>query len=108
MKEAEILSEVMIEIGSIPGVLAWRNNTGMIKSADGRFVRFGTPGSPDVIVIAGGKFVGLEVKTERGRLSPRQRKWRAACETAGGIYAVVRDAHSAFMVVMDAIHGDEV
>lgn len=107
MREAQILAEVMVEIGAIEGVLAWRNNTGMARAGDGRIVRFGMPGSPDVIVIAGGRFVGLEVKTERGRQSSAQKRWQQACEAAGGVYAVVRSSREAWLVVMDALHGDD-
>jgi len=107
VKESEIMAEIMVEVGAIEGVMMWRNNTGMIKSADGRFVRFGQPGSPDLIAIANGKFVGLEVKTPKGRVSPVQRKWRAACEAAGGRYAVVRSAHDAWAAIMDALHEDD-
>ena len=107
MTEAEIWAEVMIEIGAIRGVMAWRNNTGMGRAGDGRIVRFGMVGSPDVLVIAGGRFVGLEVKTERGRQSEAQRRWAAACEAAGGRYAVVRSGREAWLAVMDALHADD-
>lgn len=72
-------------------VMAWKNNTGATSTAGGGFVRYGLPGSPDIIgVLPGGKFIGIEVKTGAGRLSELQAAFRIAVENAGGVYLVVR------------------
>lgn len=68
----------------------WRNNTGAMKSPHGGFYRFGTPGSPDIIVIMNGDFIGLEVKTKSGRQSPDQKEFERAVKDAGGEYYVIR------------------
>lgn len=71
----------------------WRNNSGaMVSEYNGkkRFMRFGEVGSPDICVIKGGQFIGLEVKNEKGRLSKDQENWGAECILAGGKYYVVR------------------
>jgi hypothetical protein len=49
------------------------------------------PGVPDVLLITGGQYFGIELKTEKGRLSPAQRAAHEAIEKAGGHVAVCRN-----------------
>lgn len=46
----------------LSGIVAWRNNTGAAKSPDGkRFIRFGEPGSPDIIgCLPDGRLLAIE------------------------------------------------
>jgi hypothetical protein len=76
---------------ALRGYFYWRNNTGAFKAAHGGFYRFGTPGSPDIMLIKGGKFIGIEAKAGSGRLSPAQIEFQRLCEANGGEYIV---AHS--------------
>ena len=49
------------------------------------------PGWPDFIcILPGGRFCGIELKTDKGRLSPAQEAFQAACDEAGGLYIVCR------------------
>ncbi len=68
----------------------WRNNSGALKTATGGFVRFGTPGSPDFIVVKDGYFIGLEVKAGSGRLSEAQKAFRDMIKQNGGEYYEIR------------------
>jgi hypothetical protein len=56
----------------LKGRFLWRNNSGAFKTERGGFYRVGTPGAPDIIGWVDGKFVGLEVKTAKGKLSGDQ------------------------------------
>lgn len=47
-------------------------------------------GLPDIIVVAGGLFFALEVKTKIGRQSPDQKEFEALVKKHGGKYFVVR------------------
>lgn len=47
-------------------------------------------GLPDIICCYNGRFVGLEVKTDRGRLRPKQKLTLTRIRKAGGVAAVVR------------------
>lgn len=49
-----------------------------------------TPGVPDVVGCYRGRFIGIEIKTPQGRMSPHQEKWRQLIEEAGGIYIMAR------------------
>jgi hypothetical protein len=50
-----------------------------------------TPGVPDIICIVNGVFIGIEVKTPKGKLSVHQEQFKKNIEEARGIYLVARD-----------------
>jgi hypothetical protein len=98
--ESRILHDVRLALGTEPGLVLWRNNVGLAVEADGRRVRYGlAPGSADLIGMLNGRFVALEVKTDRGRLTSEQREWLALVQRMGGLAAVVRSAEGARAVV---------
>jgi hypothetical protein len=73
-------------------VFHWRNNTGAFKSEHGSFIRYGSPGSPDIFAVLppSGQLLGIEVKDTRGRLNENQEGFRDRLERAGGRYIVAR------------------
>ena len=90
----------------------FRNNTGTLRDQQGRPVQFGlAKGSADLIgwrTIAIGPehigqriavFTSIEVKTPTGRVSPEQRQWLEAVQTAGGIAGVARSVEDALRIV---------
>ena len=50
----------------------------------------GTPGAPDIICVIEGQFVGIEVKSAKGKLNPNQESFRDTLVAAGGRYETVR------------------
>src|SRR5437016_1004860 len=68
----------------------WRNNSGAFKTERGGFIRFGTPGSPDIIVVHVGHPYFLEVKRPGTKQSPDQIEFQKRAEAAGALYNVVR------------------
>jgi len=71
-------------------VLYLRNNSGALRDASNRPVRFGQPGSADLILCHNGRFVSVEVKGPAGRLSEAQLYWAGSVRAAGGVALVVR------------------
>lgn len=55
-----------------------------------RLPKFTPRGLPDIIVVAGGAFVALEVKSATGKQSPDQKIIQSDIERHGGKYFVVR------------------
>lgn len=72
------------------GIVAWRNNTGGVK-VDKRFVRFGQPGSADILGILppDGRLVAVECKCGRNEPTELQRDWLQRVAGAGGLALVV-------------------
>jgi hypothetical protein len=53
-----------------------------------RFMRFGSAGSPDIVCVIGGQYIGIEVKRKGGKQSEAQKEFQASLETAGGEYCL--------------------
>jgi hypothetical protein len=80
--EHVILNQILDYL-RLKGCYVWRNNTGAfvrnyysMKEARWKetFFRSGQRGLPDIIGIApDGKFIGIEVKTQTGKVSPEQK-----------------------------------
>ena len=50
------------------------------------FYRFGALGSPDIVCVVNGQYVGIEVKAPKGRQSEHQKEFQRQLEAAGGRY----------------------
>lgn len=113
MTESEIQSAIRKALGRTPGLVLWRNNVGkaMMPTGSGRMaVRFGLiPGASDLIGIVTcgkvGRFIALEVKTERGKLRPDQARFLALVQRMGGFACVVRSVEDARAAVERARSG---
>jgi hypothetical protein len=71
--------------------MCWSNPTGAVNLG-GRWVHFGRVGSSDIIgCLPDGRFLGIETKAARGRLSPEQRDFADQVNGLGGLALVVRD-----------------
>ncbi len=57
------------------------------------------PGAPDLIVIGNKRIYFMEVKTEDGRQSPKQKMVQAMLEERGFDYCIVRSIDDALKVV---------
>lgn len=79
---------------ALKGYFFWRNNNVPIFDPTRKTFRampkYTMKGIPDIIIIKDSKFIGLEVKSDTGKLSPEQRKFGVDCTLHGGTYALVR------------------
>lgn len=115
-RESVILGKVRLLIGARHDVMAQRINTGVFRAMySDHVVRSAQNGTPDIlgtqlrcitrVAIVGedrfqpfekknlfvyGQAFAIETKTDRGKLSDAQKKWRDAFETVGGLYIVAR------------------
>lgn len=109
MREAEIVNGLLLEIGRRwpDSVRAWRNNSGALKDEHGRLVRFGLPGSADIIGIVGpsGRFLALECKATRGRPTDQQLLFVRMVGAFGGVGGVVWSIEEGCKLIEDAING---
>ena len=95
--ERDIQAAVRLALGSDAGLVLFRNSVGYDA---GTRQRFGLcPGSADLIGVCDGRFIGLEVKSKTGRLSPEQKRWAELIRSKGGFVAVVRSVDEALAAV---------
>lgn len=69
-------------------IFAWRNNSGSGRPGrrGNRYIKFGLTGSCDIIgVLPGGKFLGIECKSLKGRPKPAQIEFVRRVKEAGGV-----------------------
>jgi hypothetical protein len=82
-------------------ILAWRNQSGAIRPEKGGYIKMGKPGSPDIIAVKEGHFIGIEVKNEIGKQNANQKAFQEELEAAGGTYLLARsieDVHDWFAI----------
>ena len=73
------------------GIFYYRQNTGATRTESGGFIRYGAVGSPDIIAVLAGQYIGIEVKDKHGKQSPGQVLFQQKLEKAGGRYLLIRD-----------------
>jgi penicillin-binding protein-related factor A (putative recombinase) len=74
-------------------IFHYRNNSGaMVSEYNGkkRFMRFGASGSPDIIAVINGRYIGFEIKDTKGKQSESQIAFQKNLEKAGGAYHIIK------------------
>ena len=74
-------------------IFHYRNNSGVtIAEYKGkkRLIRFGATGSPDIVAVINGRYIGFEVKDIKGKQSESQVAFQEALERAGGAYHLIK------------------
>ena len=86
--ESEIQKQIL-EWLEIRHIFHYRQNSGMHKIGK-RYIRYGTPGAPDIIAVIKGQYVGIEVKDAKNCQSQDQVLFALNLESSGGKYILVR------------------
>ena len=87
MKESEVQKQILDYL-ALKRVFHYRNNSGAFVDSQKHFYRFGALGSPDIICVINGQFVGIEVKAPKGKQSQYQKEFQKNLEAAGGRYVL--------------------
>lgn len=92
MNEHCIQNSILLAIGSLPWLRVWRNNTGALLDRNNKLVKFGLQGSADIIGMMkpNGRFIAIEVKTQKGMQTASQRRVQKMVEDMGGLYILAR------------------
>lgn len=117
--EAEIQAEILLRIGSMPGVQVMRINTGLFETASGHFVRSAENGTHDLLLcvqmtvqrkelirsgsmqfdlprfLSFGQLVWMEVKKPGRNLSEDQERFARVWEKAGAIATIATSPEEA-------------
>lgn len=75
------------------GVFAWRQNNGGVYDPMRKQYRANSSmaGVPDIIgIMPDGRFIGIEVKSPKGKQSEYQKAFEAKCKDKQGIYIVAK------------------
>tara|TARA_R110002051_G_scaffold178040_1_gene247849 strand:+ start:7308 stop:7646 length:339 start_codon:yes stop_codon:yes gene_type:complete len=99
IKEADVQRQILVWLEyqrkDVP--MFWRNNTGAIR-LDKRFIRFGAVGSSDILgVMSDGRFLAIEVKSAKGKLTKHQKVFLDGIRDAGGVAFVARSIEDVAM-----------
>ena len=104
-RESDIKQQILADLGGDSRYLIWNNPSGTAIT-ENRVIRYGLPGSPDVIGVVSvtitpsmvgqrvGLFLGIETKslTATGRIhghhDPKQQAFQRRCESLGGLYVL--------------------
>lgn len=99
--EQDLQNAILARLRLHPAV-AWlvRINSGAYKTPDGRFIRFGFPGCPDLLgQMRDGRILMLECKSDTGRLTDEQRAVLERATTNNGVAGVCRCVEDALAIV---------
>lgn len=122
MTEAQLTAAILDALSRSGLGLFWRCNTGKLQDSRGRWVSFGLgDGTPDIVGILRvpvcapvdrfglprwtdgrymiGRFIGLEVKTEDGKVREEQAAWHCVARKHGALVVVVRSVREALDAV---------
>lgn len=80
MNETQLVEAIKKYLKTVPELFFWKEHGG----------QYGTAGIPDVIVCYRGRFIALEVKTQRGKPTVLQEVTIRQILKAGGIATIVR------------------
>jgi len=109
MKESNIQSAIINylqyqeNLGSLWFV---RSASGAVNTDTGRCFKTGKKGCPDILLCKDGVFIGLEVKTDKGRQSDAQVEAQKRIETCGGKYYVVRSIDDVRVIIESEVDND--
>jgi predicted LPLAT superfamily acyltransferase len=90
MKESDTQRQILHYL-ALKRIFHYRNNSGAFVDSQRHFYRFGAVGSPDMVYVVNGQYVGIEVKAPKGKQSEHQKEFQKQLEVAGGRYIL---AHS--------------
>ncbi len=84
------------------GLVVWREQCGKVPVKRG-YMHLAPEGTPDLVgYLPGGRLLGLEIKTARGKERPAQTEWLARAKAAGCCVATVRSVEEAVAFVQAA------
>lgn len=118
-KEINIQRACMLEAGSDPDVLIWRQHVGAYRALDApeRIIKVGLPGQADACMAVSvtitpdmvGKRIAVlcqpEFKAPKGRQAVEQKRWQIAIERLGGIYRLIRSVDDLRQMIEDVKRG---
>ncbi|HMQ92497.1 MAG TPA: hypothetical protein PKA33_15990 [Amaricoccus sp.] len=110
MSERDIQRRILLALAQTfhPRGIFWTADTGTARSMDGaRVISFGLPGQSDIQGCLDGRWIGIEVKTAKGKQRKSQVAFQRAIEAAGGVYLIARSPEAAVEGIVSALSPDD-
>ena len=85
MNESDITKSILKYLKTLPRCFFWKEHGGI----------YGTSGIPDIIFCIDGRFIAMEVKTQKGKTTPLQNAAIRKIHSSGGFAFVVRSVEEA-------------
>ena len=106
--ESQILSEIRKAANDYPGLVLWRQSQGGAVSRNGQTYRAGLSvnGASDLLGIYRSRFVAIEIKSAKGRVSDEQRLFLQLVRQHGGFACVCRSVEE-FHAAMERLERGE-
>jgi len=102
-KAENSLTIACINYMRLKGVYCWRqNNVGMVNDKQNGKTRYisAHKGTPDILgILPNGRFIGVEVKSIKGKQSEYQESFERNCKVNYGVYLLVRDIDEAIAMI---------
>lgn len=95
MNESDITKSILKYLKTLLRCFFWKEHGGI----------YGTSGIPDIIVCIDGRFIALEVKTQKGKTTPLQNAAIRKIHSSGGFAFVVRSVEEAKNAIDSATGG---
>jgi len=89
MLENQIQKSILDYLAYKKNIYYFRAGSGSFKTEKGGYFKTGSKGCPDIVMSYHGQFVGLEVKTEKGKQSEYQKEAEKQIKKSGGFYYIV-------------------
>lgn len=83
--QQQITREILRYLAS-KSIFHYRQKSGAVSSGQGGFHRFGTVGSPDIVCVIKGRYMGIEIKAPKGKQTEHEKEFQNKLEQAGGMY----------------------
>lgn len=77
----------------------FRSGTGAIQTKSGSYFTTGRKGCPDITVLYNGRYIALECKSDKGKLSAEQKITEAQIKDCGGEYYVIRTLDDVMKII---------
>lgn len=98
--EQKIQNDIILAINQ-RGHRLWRANAGKVVTKDNRIIKLLPKGFPDTFGFrkSDGKFIAIEVKTDKGNLRPEQIKFKEFAEKQNILYGTAHSVEDAIKIV---------
>ncbi len=102
MTHSQLVNKTVLTVGSSGVAICWKNPTGLAER-NGRIIKFGFNGSPDIIGFTNqGIFLGIECKTGNAVQSKHQKSFERAVNKFNAIYIVCRENTTILDLIREA------